>query len=46
VSQDELVIGIVVLGAWGAREGGYDSRLKPPHQTRAAMACWPHPEGL
>jgi hypothetical protein len=46
VSQDELAIAIVSLGAWGAREGGYDSRLKPPHQTRAAMACSPHLEGL
>ena len=30
MSQDQLAIAIVVLGAWGARDGGYGSRLKPP----------------
>jgi hypothetical protein len=33
-------------GHVGARDGGYGSRLKSPRQTRAAMAYWPHPEGL
>jgi hypothetical protein len=46
VIQDELAIANSRPGRVGARAGGYGSRLKPPHQTRAAMACWTHPEGL